>query len=240
MKRKIRFLATSDIHSDQNLLNAIEQYTDWEDIDFVVLTGDLSDKKNDFENILSTFQDKKILMVPGNHETRKSIESLKTSYNIHLIGNNPLIINQNLVFFGSNYMSIGQYGINEEKVFENIIQNYEAIKDIKCKVHLSHIPPAETIIGNASPFFPIIEGSVAVREFLENFKPNMTLVGHIHESSGLEEIVNETKVVNIGKTFKIFEFDNETIEINEIKPKTHKPIQKKKSQKVNTKKTNKK
>lgn len=208
MKKKIRFLATSDLHSDINLLNAIDMYTNWDDIDFVILTGDVSEKKNDFERIFKTFKDKQIFFVPGNHETRRAVENMKQHYNVHLVGNNPVIINDDLALFGSNYMSIGPFGVSEQEVFENMVENFEAVKNIRFKIHLSHIPPHNTKLGNASPFFPFIGGSQAVRNFLYNFSPDVTFVGHIHESSGLEEIVNNTKVINLAQTFKIFEFDD--------------------------------
>ncbi len=207
-KKKIRFLATGDFHSDLKLVNEIKNKVNMNSIDFILFTGDLSDKKNDFKNLLEIFDKKQIFMVPGNHESRKNLETLKSMYNIHLVGNNPVIIDDDLVIFGTNYLSIGYYGIEEQKVFENLLENYKAIAHIPKKIHLSHIPPHKTKIGDGSPF-PFITGSPAVKAFLENFKPDITLVGHIHETSGLEEIVNKTNVVNVGRTFKIIEFDSE-------------------------------
>ena len=222
VKRKLRFLATGDIHSDINLVNAIEQYTNMEDIDFVIFTGDLSDKKQDFGKLLGVFKDKRIFMVPGNHESKKGLEALKKHYKVHLIGNSPIVFGEDLAIFGSNYINVGPYGLEEQSVFENIVQNFDAIKDTKFKIHLSHVPPVGTKIGDASPFFPFIGGSDAVRVFLENFEPDVTFVGHIHESSGLEEIVNKTNVINIGRTFKVFEFDRDKHKLSEMKPKSKK------------------
>lgn len=207
MKDKIRFLATGDIHSDFNLLKDIKEKNDFNNLDFVVFIGDISEREDDFKEILSHFEDKKVFMVPGNHETKKKLDILKENYGVHLVGNAPVTIDKDLVLFGTNYISIGPHSISEEEIFENMVANYNAIKDVKCKVHLSHLPPHGTEIGDASPFMPFISGSIAVRTFLENFKPDFTLVGHIHESSGLEEIVNKTRVVNVGRTFKVFEFD---------------------------------
>jgi len=83
------------------------------------------------------------------------------------------------------------------------------IKNIKNKIFLSHIPPSNTTIGDSSVLFPFIGGSEGVRDFIDNHKIDLTLVGHIHESSGLEEIVSNNLVVNVGKTYKIIEFDLE-------------------------------
>lgn len=210
---KVRFLATGDLHSDLGLVKKITEGVDFKNIEFVVLIGDLSERDDDFKDLLGVFKDKKIFMVPGNHESSSQLEILKEKYNVHLVGNSPIMINEDLVLFGTNYIHIGPYGIPEEEVFENLVANYDSIKDVKCKVHLSHIPPHGTKIGDASPFAPFIEGSRAIRTFLDNFNPHLTLVGHIHESSGLEEIVNKTKVLNVGRTFKILEFDPKKKEV---------------------------
>ncbi len=204
---KLRFLATGDIHSDLELVNIIKQYGNLDDIDFIIFTGDLSEKKNDFAKLLSVFKGKQIFMVPGNHETKSGLENLTKHYNVHLVGNAPVRIDEDLVLFGSNYVPIGPHGISEDEILTNLVENYEAIKDVKNKIMLSHMPPEGTKIGDASIFFPFIGGSEAVKTFLESFRPDYALVGHIHETTGLEEILNKTKVVNVGKTFKIFEFD---------------------------------
>ena len=67
---KIKLLATGDFHSDVNLINAIDKYVNIDEIDFVLFTGDLSDKSDDFNKLLHIFKGKQIFMVPGNHETR--------------------------------------------------------------------------------------------------------------------------------------------------------------------------
>ena len=231
MKKKIRFLATGDFHSDDKLIAKIKKEGKLEDIDFVVLIGDISERKDDFAKLLSLFAGKDIFMVPGNHESKKSIDVLKEHYGVHLIGNQPVLIGDDLALFGSNYVPIGPYGLSEEEIFENLVANYDAVKDVKVKIHLSHLPPSETKIGNASPYYPFIGGSDAVRFFLENFKPDMTLVGHIHETSGLEEIVNKTKVVNVGRTFKVFEFDPNSGKVIEVGAKGLGSRERKKSRK---------
>lgn len=214
---KIKFLATGDLHSDKKFVKSIAKNTDLNSIDFIILIGDISEKNNDYKDLLDIFKKKQIFMIPGNHESKSKIQILEEHYNVHLIGNSPVKINENLALFGSNYLHIGPFGIPEEEVFENLIQNHEAIKDSKFKIHLAHIPPAKTKIGDMSPFAPFIEGSHAQRLFLEKFNPDVSLVGHIHESSGLEEIVNKTKVINVGKTFKIFEFDTKSNKLKILK-----------------------
>lgn len=214
---KIRFLATGDLHSDKKLIEQIKKQThNLQDIDYVLLVGDISEKNNDLKDMLGLFQSKPIFMAPGNHETKKKLEIMTKHYGVELIGNNPIQINKDLVIFGSNYTNMGEMGVHEEDLFIDMIDKHKAIKNTKHKIMLSHMPPDATNIGDASIFFPFIGGSIAVREFLEHYSIDMTLVGHIHETSGLEEIVSEkqqNRVLNVGVTFKIIEFDTETGEI---------------------------
>ena len=205
-KKKIKFLASGDFHSDLNFMEEIKKKVDFSDIDFIVLIGDISDKNDDFGDILSVFGDKQIFMTHGNHETRKHLDILKNHYNVHHVGENPVIIEDKIALFGSEFLELGEMGTFEEVIFEDLVNKFDLIKNIKYKIHLTHIPPAEIKLANMSPFYPMIAGSHPQRLFLEKFSPDLTLVGHIHESSGLEEMVNKTKVVNVGKTYKIFEF----------------------------------
>ncbi len=207
MRDKIRFLATGDIHSDIEFLNEIDKKVDFNTIDFIILIGDISDKPNDFKNIFETFKNKQVFMVPGNHDTKKKLDALTKHYGVHLIGNAPVKINDKIGIFGTNYIDMGFSNVHDRFILENLIKNYMAIKNTKFKIHLSHLPPAKTKVANMSPFYPMIQGSIIQKKFLENFSPDLTLVGHIHESSGLEEMVNKTKVVNVGKTYKIFEIE---------------------------------
>lgn len=213
MKNKIRFLATGDIHSNKKLLDNISIYNDFNNIDYILFIGDLSDKKNDFNQIINTFKNKPILMVQGNHETKKQLKVLENKYNIFMLNKDSKQIHSDLILFGPEFINLGFNSKNEEQIFNQLENRFQQIKNIKCKLFLSHMPPEETKIAMATPYYPYIGGSFAVKEFLENKKIDLTLVGHIHESSGLEEIVNNNKILNVGKTSKIIEFDTNTKEL---------------------------
>ena len=40
---------------------------------------------------------------------------------------------------------------------------------------------------------------------IEEFKPEIHICGHIHETHGIEEKIGSTTVINVGKTGKIIE-----------------------------------
>lgn len=219
MGKKIRFLATGDIHSDKKIINKIAKNVDFNGIDYILLVGDISEKNNDFGQILGLFKGKPIFMTPGNHETKKKIDVLEKHYGVHMIGDNHIKINDNLVIFGTNYVNLGINAKSEQEIFEDLFTKHKNIKSYKSKIMLSHVPPVNTVIGDSSIFFPFIGGSEGLRVFLEHHKIDLTLVGHIHESSGLEELVSKehnNKVLNVGQTFKIIEFDIESGKISII------------------------
>jgi len=220
MKRKLKFLACSDLHSDLDLVNKISRSVDFKSIDFILFNGDLSDEKNDFKKLIKPFLDsnKEIFMIPGNHDTKSGIRKLKEFYNIKLIGNRPLIFGDDeLAIFGTNYLEIGPFGKFDEDVFDNMVDNFKAISNVKFKIQMNHIPACETKLGDASPY-PFVLGSEPLSQFLkaDEFCPDVCFVGHIHETSGLEEIVNKTKVINLAETFKVFEFDFKKSKLREV------------------------
>jgi Icc-related predicted phosphoesterase len=150
-------------------------------------------------------------MTKGNHETKKKLEVLKKNYNIKILDEDPKIIN-NVGFFSPKYITVGPLREEENKTLESIFYNYYKInKKSKLNIFLTHIPPTNTKIGDSSPFFPFIGGNLSTKIFLETKKIDLTLVGHIHESSGeIEKVGNlENLVLNVGKTYKIIEIDKE-------------------------------
>ena len=51
--KTIKFLATSDFHSDLKLIEKIKIELEKNPVDFVLITGDISEKKDDFSKLLS-------------------------------------------------------------------------------------------------------------------------------------------------------------------------------------------
>lgn len=209
MKDSLRFLATGDFHSDVSLVSLIKDSVDLSTIDYILFIGDLSDTKQDYDKLLSIFGEIPILFVPGNHEISEELPFLSQEFNLHVLGDSPLIFPQlDLAILGSNILGIGPYGVGEDEVFFDLIEEYEKVKHISNKLLLYHLPPSDSQLSEMSPFYPFIGGSLGLRYFLSQAKIDLVLCGHIHESSGLSEEVDGSQVVNVGRTFKIIEFDN--------------------------------
>jgi len=103
--------------------------------------------------------------------------------------------------------------VNDDELFKILSKEYLKIPENTTKIMVCHEPPQNSKIGDASPFVP---GSKGVARFLEVFEPDKFICGHIHESSGLEEIINKTSTFNSAQTYGIFEFDSEKNEIKKL------------------------
>jgi Icc-related predicted phosphoesterase len=57
-----------------------------------------------------------------------------------------------------------------------------------------------------------ISGSYTLRKFIQNNdKVILNIHGHIHETGGLEEIINKAKVLNVAREVKLVEiYDKKT------------------------------
>ena len=102
--------------------------------------------------------------------------------------------------FGCGYADIGIHQLSEEEFFATLAKAHEMLKGVKKKIMVTHVQPSESIIG-----LGIFPGSSGVRKAVETFKPDVHICGHIHETHGIEEMIGNTKVINVGKTGKIIE-----------------------------------
>jgi Icc-related predicted phosphoesterase len=48
-------------------------------------------------------------------------------------------------------------------------------------------------------------GSKELRKYIEKYQPRAVIVGHNHRSGGAEEMIGNTRVINVATTFKYIE-----------------------------------
>ena len=65
---------------------------------------------------------------------------------------------------------------------------------------VTHMHPS-----NSKAEFSGFKGSKSIRKAIDEFQPDLLLCGHIHEAEGIEDKINKTKVLNVGKEGKIIE-----------------------------------
>jgi len=202
---KLRILAAGDIHGDTGLAEKLAAQAEKEKVDLVILCGDLTMFERSTSNIIGPFvkRNKKVLLIPGNHETVATADFLAQVYgpkttNIHGYS----VKYGNVGIFGCGGANIGVGRLQEGEIYDLLKKGWDKIKDIDKKIMVTHVHPTDTKMEKFSHFVP---GSEGVKRAIEKFKPDLLLCSHVHEAEGIEEKVGKTKVINVGKKGKIFE-----------------------------------
>jgi Icc-related predicted phosphoesterase len=202
---ELKILAASDIHGDVTLVKKLAEQAEKENVDLVVLCGDLTMHESSTDNIIGPFaaKHKKVLLIPGNHETVATADFLAEVYD-------PFV--RNIHGYSVKYKGVGIFGaggatnvgpsppIDEGEMYDLLKKGFDKIKDLKKRIMVTHIHPTDTKMEKLSRFVP---GSDAVRKAVDRFKPDILLCGHVHEAEGLEEKIGKTRVINVGRNGKI-------------------------------------
>ncbi len=200
----MKILATGDIHGDISLARKLAEKAEKEDVDLVVLCGDLTYGEMSTEGIVGPFvkKGKKVVLIPGNHETIATADFLAQQYGaVNLHGYSIKV--GDIGLFGAGGANIGLFQLSEDEIYDLLKKSHEKIKDLKTKIMVTHVHPSETKMEKFTQFFP---GSTGIKKAVEAFKPDILLCSHVHEAEGIEEMIGKTKVINVGKKGKIIEF----------------------------------
>jgi Icc-related predicted phosphoesterase len=198
----MKILAVSDLHGDRQKAERLADIAKRENVDLVVLAGDLSIFGEGIKGLIKPFKERnlKIAFVPGNHDPPELAEWLENKYKIYNLHNRPLLIND-VAFVGIGFANIPPYSISEEEIYSNIYEQLYQVKGAKKVVVVSHIPPFNTKLDDIGEHV----GSTSLRKILEKKQPDLCICGHIHETFGLEDKINKTKVINPGQKGRIIE-----------------------------------
>jgi len=199
----MKFFAASDIHGDKDLVSKLVKQS--AKASLVVIAGDLTWAEADLSGIIGPFKaaGKKVIMIPGNHETDASVDFLQEMYkpgvyNLH----GKSIIIEGVGFFGCGSSNIGLFQLTEDEVYDTLMKAFKKIKACKKKVLITHTPPYNTLVDNLGW---ISAGSKAVRDVIEMVQPDLCVCGHLHETEGLSDVIGRTRVINVGHKGKLLE-----------------------------------
>jgi hypothetical protein len=201
MEKKSKILAVGDIHGDTGLVKRLAKKAEEENVDLIILAGDLTLVEESIDNLIGPFvkAKKQVLIIPGNHESNATIDFLTKMYpntkNIHGYS----FKKGDLGVFGGGGGDIIMVTPDKE-IFKALEKGHQGIKDSKKKIMVTHMHPR----GGKAEFsgFP---GSKSVAKAIKEFRPDILISGHIHEASGIEEQIGDTKVINVSRKAKIFE-----------------------------------
>jgi len=202
---RLRILAAGDIHGDTSAVKKLAQKAEKENVDLVVLCGDLTMFEGDTKYIIGPFLkvNKEVLFVPGNHESLATANFLEDLYkpnakNIH----SKSIKKGDVGIFGCGSANIGIQQLGEDEIYCTLKKGFMEIKSMKKKIMVTHNHPSDTKMEQLSN---IVAGSDGVRKAITKFKPDIALCSHVHEAEGIEEKIGSTRVINVGPKGKIIE-----------------------------------
>lgn len=199
----MKILAFGDIHGDSAQAIKLADKAEKENVDLVVICGDISKFDTNIENIVGQFKkkNKKVLLIPGNHESFATADFLAEFYGIKNI-HGYSVKYEDVGIFGAGGANVGPNFQTETEIFDNLKNAFEKIKYLKKRIMVTHVHPANTHMAKFSNFVP---GSTGVKKAIDTLQPDILLCSHAHEAEGIEEKVGKTKVINVGREGKIID-----------------------------------
>lgn len=197
-----KILAVGDIHGDTGLVKRLAEKAERENVDLVILAGDLTLFEKSIKNIVGPFvkAKKQVLLIPGNHESIATADFLAEMYpNTKNIHGYSLVMND-VGIFGAGGADFGIDPMTEKNFKRAIGEAHSKIKNTNKKILVTHMHPS----GTKSEFSGF-KGSKSIREAIEKYQPDFAIFSHIHEASGTEDKIGKTKVINVSRKEKIFE-----------------------------------
>lgn len=197
-KEKLRILAAGDIHGDSELVKKLANKAEKEDVDLVILAGDITSPL-ETKNLIKPFKDKhkKVLLVPGNWDAVSTIDFLAELYEMKNIHGYSLKY-KDVGIFGAGGVTGG--GEEEKEIFSTLRKGDSDLGDVRKKIMVTHMHAR----GTKSEFSGV-EGSRGIRKAIEKLQPDLFIHAHIHEAEGMEEKIGKTRVINVGRKGKIIE-----------------------------------
>lgn len=196
MERKLKILAAGDLHGSLSVARKLAAKGLKEKVDLVILAGDIYGYDRGNEKILEPFvkANQKVVFIPGNCDFDEDAASLKQRA--------KCIHNKYVTYNNVGIAGIGspnwKLNLNESD-FSKIEKNLKKMKSKK-QILVSHLHASGT-----KAEFSGIPGDIIVEKAVKRFKPDLLISAHIHEAEGLEDIIGETRVIQVGKKGKIIE-----------------------------------
>jgi Icc-related predicted phosphoesterase len=201
--KKLRILAAGDLHGDQRLAEKLAKRAEKEKVDLVIICGDITQFDQSTENMMKPFveRNEKVIIIPGNHESVATADFLAEFYGVTNLHGYSIQAGD-VGLFGCGGANIGVAQMSEDEIYNLIKKGFDKVKNLKKKILVTHVHPADSKMEKFTQFFP---GSKGVKKAIDKLKPDILLCSHVHEAEGIEEKIGKTKVINVGKKGKIIE-----------------------------------
>jgi hypothetical protein len=196
---KMRMIAFTDFHSNNEAFARAKELIRNEKWHCVVVAGDITNYDGELaKRRLKELAEVTVplFFVPGNMDSPDLSSWLGTNSVRPLHGKSARVDGVFLVGLGGSPPGpfSTPFEIPEDKAAQLVNQAMVGF-DMGTLVLVSHCPPKNTKLD----VVPSGEhaGSMAVRNFVEEFKPILVVSGHVHEARGIDSI-GETTLVNTG------------------------------------------
>ena len=196
----MKILAVGDIHGDTELVKELAERADKEQVDLVVICGDITQNEQSTDNLIGIFK-QKVLLIPGNHESLATADFLAELYDCKNLHGYAMNI-EDIALFGCGSANIGLFQLSENEIFETLKKGFSYSKEAKKKIMVTHVHPSSTMMDKFATLFP---GSTGVKKAVDEFQPDILFCSHVHEAEGIEEKIGKTIVINVGRKGKIIE-----------------------------------
>ena len=202
-KKKLKILAAGDLHGDSRQAGKLAKRATDEKVDLVILSGDLTNFGEPTKNLISPFKRRghKVLLIPGNHDSFATADFMAEFYNVKNI-HGYSVRYEDLGIFGCGGANVGIEALTEREILQQLEKAHKGIEYLNKRIMVTHVHPTKTRISKLTRWFP---GSSGLERAVKKLKPDILLCSHVHEAEGVEEILDKTKVISVGKSGKIIE-----------------------------------
>ena len=197
----MKILAAGDLHGDSTLAKRLAKQASDENVDLVILCGDITNDDENVEGLIGPFvaHGKKVFLIPGNHDSFAVTDFLAQRYGVKNLHGTSIRYGD-IAFVGCGGAPFGLSIMDEDDLYSTISGAFSKVAGATKSILVCHLHPFGSSIDTFG--FP---GSRGIRAALDKFKPTIALCGHIHEAEGIESKVGETTVMNVSKKGKVFE-----------------------------------
>jgi putative phosphoesterase len=196
MKKKLRILAAADLHGSKDIARTLAKKAKKEQVDLVILAGDIAGLAGRSEEVLEPFKTtkQKLLFIPGNWDSDEDLE--------HFTKKGKNIDHYYVTYEGIGILGVGckDWNITLGTRDKKRIEKNMSMMNTKTKILVSHLHAKGT-----KAEFSGYKGDPILRQAIKKHKPNILISAHIHEAEGLEDIIGKTKIIQVGRKGTILE-----------------------------------
>ncbi len=194
----MKIVSFGDVHmATRNLARMGEVMRD---TDLIIVSGDLTNfgGSADAGKVIEAVRGAcaRVLALPGNLDKADVFPFLERE-GVALHGRGLVI--DGIAIFGCGGSNITPFNtpteFSEDEIYQTLERGYAEVRDLRPLLMVCHTPPFETRCDRIPGGRAV--GSTAARRFIEEFKPDLCISGHIHESAGIDTI-GPTTIINAG------------------------------------------